>query len=73
MYNNGIKKRCLQDMSLEEQDDYWQDVVNSRKGRVRLLKMMRLTPKEIEKMYLDYNKIKVINKPILNESCPLKI
>lgn len=72
MYNNGIKRRCLQDMSLEEQDDFWKDIVNTREGRVRLLKS-GMSQKEIEKVYLDYNHIKVINTPILNESWQLKI
>lgn len=72
MYNDRIKRRCLSDMSLEEQDDFWQDTVNSREGRVRLLKV-GYSQKEIEKMYLDYNKIKVINNLILNESWKLKI
>lgn len=67
-----MNNKALIDMSLEEQDDFWKDIVNSRKGRVRLLKN-GWEFKKIEEMYLDYNNIKVINTPILNESCQIKI
>ncbi len=72
MYNNEIKRRCFCDMSLEEQDDFWMDLVNTSEGRIRLLKI-GMTSKEIEKLYLDCNNIKVDNNIILNESCQLKI
>ncbi len=26
MFINGVRRRLLQDMSLEEQDDYWDDI-----------------------------------------------
>ncbi len=72
MNKNENKKTCLCDMSIEEQDDFWQDLLHTREGRVRLLKQ-GMTQKQIEKMYLDYNAIEVINIPILNELYQLKI
>ncbi len=72
MYNNRIKRRCLCDTSLEEQDNFWQDLTNTKEGRVKLLKI-GITTKEIEKLYLDCNNIKIDNKTILNESWQLKI
>lgn len=61
-----MNNKALIDLSLEEQDDFWKDIVNTKEGRVRLLKN-GWEFKKIEKMYLDYNNIKVINIPILNE------
>jgi len=58
--------RILQDMSLEEQDDFWEDIVNSREGRARLLKN-KMSQKDIEKIYIVCNDMKVVNTPILNE------
>ena len=67
-----MNNKRFADMSLEEQDDFWKNIVNTREGRVKLVKI-GCNSKEIEKMYLDYNNIKVINIPILNELCKLKI
>lgn len=64
--------REFADLSSEEQADFWKNIINSRKGRKGLI-IAGITQKEIEKMYLDYNNIKVINIPILNESWQLKI
>lgn len=72
MYNNGLKRRCLCDMSLEEQDDFWQDIVNTKEGRVKLIKI-GMTPKEIERLYINCNKFKLINTPILDDGFKLKI
>lgn len=74
MNNKAIKEifRKFADLSLEEQADFWKDTVNSREGRKGLI-ITGMTQKEIEKMYLDYNNIKVINTSILNESWQLKI
>ncbi len=71
--NNKVKEifKEFVDLSLEEQADFWKDIVNSTKGRKGLIKI-GMSQKEIEKMYLDYNNIKVINTPILDESCQLK-
>jgi len=66
-----MNNKALINMSLEEQNDFWKDIVNTKEGRVKLLKIgMKL--KEIEKMYLTWNNIKVINIPMLNESYQLK-
>lgn len=67
-----MNNKALINMSLEEQNDFWKDIVNTKEGRIKLFKI-GMSQKEIENMYLIYNNIKVINTPILNELCQLKI
>lgn len=67
-----MNNKALINMSLEEHDDFWKDIVNTKKGRIKLFKI-GMSQKEIENIYLTYNNIKVINTLILNELCQLKI